>query len=120
MLDTVSRAKINLEFLELLERWEKDSPDSDAALRALLEKPRIGVVDLNAKTRSGGTTLLHEAVRRKDTALIEMAVRKGADVFGRNRRGKRVLESTKDEKIKALLQQRELRMGQSSDWPMTD
>lgn len=101
----VSRAKINLEFLELLERWERDSPDSEAALRALLEKPRIGVVDLNAKTRAGGTTLLHEAVRRKDTALIELAVRKGADVFGRNRRGKRVLESTKDEKIKALLQQ---------------
>lgn len=95
-------------FLELLEKWEKESATGmDDELKKFLNQGRIGVVDLNAKSQSSGTTLLHEAVRRKDNVLIELAVRKGADVFGRNKRGKRVLESTKDEKIKALLRQRE-------------
>jgi len=104
---SVSRAELNFTFMELLERWEKESPDATEELKSFLNQGRIGVVDLNAKSRTSGTTLLHEAVRRKDTGLIELAVRKGADVFVRNKRGKRVLESTKDEKIKALLQQRE-------------
>lgn len=74
-------------------------------MKAFLNQGRISVVDLNVKSRLSGTTLLHEAVRRKDAPMIELAVRRGADVFGRNKRGKRVLETTKDEKIKALLQQ---------------
>jgi ankyrin repeat protein len=91
----------------LLEKWEKEAPGTTDEVKTFLNESRISVVDLNAKTRLSGTTLLHEAVRRKDTALIELAVRKGADVFVRDKRGKRVIESTKDEKIKALLQQRE-------------
>lgn len=101
----ISRAELNFAFQDLLEKWEKETPGSGEEMLNMLALPRIGVVDLNAKTKSSGTTLLHEAVRRKDTQLIELAVRKGADVFVRNKRGRRVLESTKDEKIKALLQQ---------------
>ncbi|UZJ56398.1 hypothetical protein CBS101457_005718 [Exobasidium rhododendri] len=101
----VSRAELNFAFLELLESWEKETPGSTEQLKKFLNQGRIGAVDLNAKSRSSGTTLLHEAVRRKDAASIQLAVRKGADVFVRNKRGKRVLETTKDEKIKALLQQ---------------
>jgi ankyrin repeat protein len=91
--------------LELLELWERETPGTTDQIKTFLNQGRIGAVDLNAKSRISGTTLLHEAVRRKDADLIKLAVRRGADVFVRNKRGKRVLESTKDEKIKALLQQ---------------
>lgn len=104
----VSRGELNFAFQELLEKWERETPESNEEMVAFLEQKRVPVVDLNMKSRTSGTTLLHEAVRRKDTFLIELAVRKGADVFVRNKKGKRVLETTKDEKIKALLQQCEL------------
>ncbi|MCO5576850.1 hypothetical protein L7F22_030670 [Adiantum nelumboides] len=101
----ISRAELNFKFQDVYERWENQAHGSDEELKNFLLLPRIGVVDLNTKSRVSGSTLLHDAVRRKDTQLIELAVRKGADVFVRNKRGKRVLETTKDEKIKALLQQ---------------
>lgn len=101
----ISRAELNFKFQDVYERWENQASGSDEELKNFLLLPRIGVVDLNTKSRVSGSTLLHDAVRRKDTQLIELAVRKGADVFVRNKRGKRVLETTKDEKIKALLQQ---------------
>lgn len=101
----VSRGELNFAFQELLERWERETPGTNEEMVDFLKQRRAAVVDLNVKSRSSGTTLLHEAVRRKDTSLIELAVRKGVDVFVRNKRGKRVLETTKDEKIKALLQQ---------------
>lgn len=104
-LCTVSRGELNFAFQELLEKWEKETPGTTEELTTFLKQRRIGIVDVNVKSRLSGTTLLHEAVRRKDTAMIELAVRKGADVFVRNKKGKRVLETTKDEKIKALLQQ---------------
>lgn len=78
------------------------------AIYHLLESPRYSALDLNAQSLDSGSTLLHEAVRRKDMRMIETAIRKGADVFGRDRKGKRALESTKDEKVKALLRQCEL------------
>lgn len=101
----ISRAQVNFAFQDLFERWEKDQTTNSDEIKAFLNQGRIGIVDLTVKSRTTGSTLLHEAVRRKDNALIELAVRKGADVFVRNKRGKRVLETTKDEKIKALLQQ---------------
>ncbi|PWN37056.1 uncharacterized protein FA14DRAFT_117850 [Meira miltonrushii] len=101
----ISRAELNFKYQDVYERWENQAHGSDEELKKFLQLPRIGVVDLNTKSRVSGSTLLHDAVRRKDTQLIELAVRKGADVFVRNKRGKRVLETTKDEKIKALLQQ---------------
>ena len=50
---------------------------------------------------------MHEAARRRDLRLVELAVRQGADVFVRDKRGKRVLEGDKggDERIKAFLRQ---------------
>ncbi|KAN0064494.1 hypothetical protein ACQY0O_002122 [Thecaphora frezii] len=100
----VSRARLNVCYIELLDAYEKGSQEAEERLYALLEKPRSSAIDLNANS-SGGTTLLHEAVRRNHTRMIETAVRKGADVFARNRRGKRVNDMTKDEKVKALLRQ---------------
>lgn len=80
-------------------------PTTEDKLYALLESPRVGAIDLNVQSKTSGTTLLHEAVARKDTKMIEAAVRRGADVYARNRKGKSALDSSKDEKIKALLRQ---------------
>ncbi|PWN21546.1 hypothetical protein BCV69DRAFT_282264 [Microstroma glucosiphilum] len=100
----VSRAELNCQYLEVLSAWESRSPGAEEKLRAILALPRARSLDLNVQSKSG-TTLLHEAVARKDTAMIEVAVRNGADVYTRNRRGKSALDSSKDEKIKALLRQ---------------
>ncbi|KAJ1310654.1 hypothetical protein OPQ81_009183 [Rhizoctonia solani] len=55
-----------------------------------------------------GTTLLHEAVKRRDQALVEAAVHAGADVFVRDQRGRGLLDGDKDkdgERIRAFLLQ---------------
>jgi ankyrin repeat protein len=63
-------------------------------------------VDLSHLDSETGSSLLHEAARRKDLRLIELAVRAGADVFLRNRRGKTAQESVgKDDRVKVFLRQ---------------
>ena len=55
---------------------------------------------------NSGTSLLHEAARHKDLRLIELAVRAGADVFFRNRKGKMAYEgSGKDDRVRVFLRQ---------------
>lgn len=50
--------------------------------------------------------MLHEAARRKDLTLIELAVRGGADVFVRDRRGRTVSSVVgKDDKVRVFLRQ---------------
>lgn len=100
----VSRAQLQVKYLELLTAYEQDLPGADAKIHHLLDLPRYPVIDLNAQS-ANGSTLLHEAVKRKDTRMIQTAVRKGADVYARDRCGKRVNDVTKDEKVKALLRQ---------------
>ncbi|KAK7052593.1 Oxysterol-binding protein [Favolaschia claudopus] len=58
------------------------------ALIALLSSPRAKHLDLGYLDDASGRTLLHEAARRRDLRLLELAVRAGADVFVRDRRGK--------------------------------
>lgn len=72
-----------------------------------LERPRAEAVNLNALDERTGTSLLHEAARRRDLRLVELAVKCGADVFVRDRRGRRVQEHDKgaDERIKTYLRQ---------------
>ncbi len=117
----VSRAQLQLEFLGALQQYEKGNPEGEQRLYALLSKPRYRALDLSAQlitpvdptsgsgaatgVSGSGTTLLHEAARRKDARLIEFASKRGADVFCRDRKGKRVLDVAKDEKIRALLKQ---------------
>jgi ankyrin repeat protein len=63
-------------------------------------------VDLSYLDDASGTTLLHEATRRKDIRLVELAVRAGADVFVRDRRGRPVQEVVgKDDKMRVFLRQ---------------
>lgn len=78
-----------------------------------LDLPRAENVNLNALDDRTGTSLLHEAARRRDLRLVEMAVKRGADVFVRDRRGRRALEGDKgaDERIRAYLKQCKLVVG---------
>lgn len=85
------------------------SPTTDppsSALLHLLESPRITFVNLSYLDDASGSSLLHEAAKRKDLRLIELAVRAGADVFVRNRKGKMAYESAgKDDKVRVFLRQ---------------
>ncbi|KAJ7674024.1 Oxysterol-binding protein-domain-containing protein [Mycena polygramma] len=58
------------------------------ALLAMLASPRAKHLDLAYLDDASGRALLHEAARRRDLRLLELAVRAGADVFVRDRRGK--------------------------------
>lgn len=86
------------------------SPTSESPsppLLDLLASPRINHVDLAYLDDDSGLSLLHEAARRKDLRLIELAVRAGADVFVRDRKGKMAYEGVggKDERVKVFLRQ---------------
>lgn len=76
-------------------------------INALLSVPRVkGLLDLNTlepPTNGGGSTLLHDAARRRDTTLIELLLFHGADPFRRDKKGKLPQDVTKDERTKTML-----------------
>lgn len=83
-------------------------PTASSELLTLLKSPRVKWLDLSALDPASGTTLLHEAARRRDQPLVEAAVHAGADVFARDRRGRGVIDGDKDkegERIRAFLRQ---------------
>lgn len=87
---------------------------SNAAAEQLyhyIARPRSRCIDFGARDPATGTTLLHEAVKRKDLGLIKLAIAKGADVLSRDKRGKVPLDSAKDDRIKSVLQQ-----GEAGQW----
>ncbi|KAJ7595383.1 Oxysterol-binding protein-domain-containing protein [Mycena floridula] len=103
-----SRSFLNASYRSLLRSYihspHPAGPSSE--LLSLLESPRIQFVNLSYLDDDSGTSLLHEAARRKDLRLIELAVRSGADVFVRDRRGKMAYEGTgKDDKVRVFLRQ---------------
>jgi ankyrin repeat protein len=99
---------LNASFRSLLRSYIL-SPPSDPpspSLIQLLESPRAALVELSYLDDSSGSSILHEATRRKDLRLIELVVRAGADVFVRNRKGKTALETAgKDDKVRVFLRQ---------------
>jgi len=103
-----SRAFLNASYRSLLRSYIL-SPVNDPpspALISLLDSPRVKFVDLSYLDNDSGSSLLHEAARHKDLRLIELAVRAGADVFVRNRRGKMAYEgSGKDDRVRVFLRQ---------------
>jgi hypothetical protein len=77
-----------------------------SALIDMLKSPRVRLLDLSYLDDGSGTTLLHEAAKRKDLRLVELAIQAGADVFARDRRGKTVGEGAgKDDRVKVFLRQ---------------
>jgi hypothetical protein len=105
-----SRSFLNASYRSLLRSYILSPPNAppDPALASLLDSPRIRFVNLSYLDDSTGTSLLHEAARRKDLKIIELAVRGGADVFVRDRRGRMAHErSGKDDHVRVFLRQRE-------------
>lgn len=80
-------------------------------LEEVLEETRLKtVLDINSTefvldpvTIQAGGTLLHEAARRKNTALIQIILLHGADPFRRDRKGKLPQDVTKDDLTRAML-----------------
>lgn len=84
----------------LVERHEYEN------LEALLESPRVkGLLDINTidPPNAPGSTLLHEAARKKDLKLIQSLLLHGADPFRRDKRGKLPQDVTKDDTTRAVL-----------------
>ena len=103
-----SRALLTASYRSLLRTYifsSRDVPPSPS-LFSLLSSPRARLIDLSYLDDASGTTLLHEATKRKDIRLVELAVRAGADVFVRDRRGRPVQEVVgKDDKMRVFLRQ---------------
>ncbi|RDB30164.1 Oxysterol-binding C2F12.05c [Hypsizygus marmoreus] len=103
-----SHSFLNASYRSLLHSYIHSPPSEppSPALLAMLDSPRIRFVNLSYLDDDSGTSLLHEAAKRKDLRLIELAVRAGADVFVRNRRGKMAGEGApKDDRVRVFLRQ---------------
>ncbi|EJF58501.1 Oxysterol-binding protein-domain-containing protein [Dichomitus squalens] len=103
-----SRAFLTASYRSLLRTYilsPSNVPPPEALVK-LLSSPRIRLVDLSYLDDASGRTLLHEAARRKDLRLVELAVRAGADVFVRDRKGRPVYDSAgKDDRVRVFLRQ---------------
>lgn len=94
-----------------------DSQYSSKPLLDLLSSPRIKHVDLSYIDDQSGTTLLHEAAKRRDLSLLELAIRAGADVFVRDRKGRPVYDASgtgKDDQVRVFLRQCRSFIGRSN------
>ncbi|WVQ67040.1 uncharacterized protein L199_005233 [Kwoniella botswanensis] len=105
-----SRGQLQLKYLAKLAGYISSplsSVDESLNMVEFLEGPRTGILNLSALDERSGTSILHEAARRRDLRLVELAVKRGADVFVRDKRGRRVLDGEKnaDERIKVFLRQ---------------
>ncbi|KAI9597519.1 Oxysterol-binding protein-domain-containing protein [Syncephalis fuscata] len=74
-------------------------------VKRLLEDPRAGALDINHQNPMTGRTALHEAVVAGSADLVRYLLRKGADPFVRDRKGKTALELTKAEAIKSVIKE---------------
>ncbi|KAF8995937.1 Oxysterol-binding protein-domain-containing protein [Cyathus striatus] len=113
-----SRALLNATYRSLLHSYLLSPPTAPPppVLLDLLASPRVKYVDLKYLDESG-TSLLHEAARRRDLRLIELGVRAGADVFVRDRRGKMAHEVVPkgEEKVRVFLRQSDKRIVANQD-----
>ncbi|KAK4689354.1 oxysterol-binding protein 1, partial [Tremellales sp. Uapishka_1] len=105
-----SRGDLQIRYISLLSNYVSSplsSLEESLAMVEFLEGPRTEIVNLNVLDEHTGTSLLHEAARRRDLRLVELSVKRGADVFVRDKKGKRVMDGEKapDERIKVFLRQ---------------
>lgn len=68
---------------------------------------RSRCLDFSVRDNLSGSTIIHEAARRKDLGIIKLVVARGGDVLVRDRKGKLAVEVAKDERIKSMLKQSE-------------
>jgi ankyrin repeat protein len=108
LLRSDSRSFLTASYRSLLRTYHL-SPHNDPPpqnLITLLSSPRARLIDLSYLDDASGTTLLHEATRRKDFRLVELAIRAGADVFIRDRKGRPVQDVVgKDDNMRMFLRQ---------------
>ncbi|EJD53857.1 hypothetical protein AURDEDRAFT_157107 [Auricularia subglabra TFB-10046 SS5] len=103
-----SRAVLDARYLSLLHTYVLLPPTAPppAELITILESPRARILNLSQQEQTNGLTLLHEAARRKDLRLVELAIRAGADVFCRDRKGRSINDvAGKDDRVKVFLRQ---------------
>lgn len=75
-------------------------------LKTLLEDPRVdGLLDINSlePPDAPGSTMLHEAAKKRDTQLIQLLLLHRADPFRRDKKGKLPQDVTKDERTRQVL-----------------
>ncbi|WAQ90581.1 hypothetical protein PtA15_12A571 [Puccinia triticina] len=82
-------------------------------LYKFMNLPRCKSIDFNLREEQTGTTLLHEAAKRKDIHLINLAISRGADVLARDKRNKMPIDVAIDEKVKVILRQAASTEGQA-------
>lgn len=80
------------------------SNEAAEKLYHLVAQPRASSLDFATRHPAHGTTVLHEAVRRKDLGLIKLVIARGGDVLAKDKRGKIPAEIAKDERLRAVLQ----------------
>jgi ankyrin repeat protein len=103
-----SRSLLTASYRSLLRTYILSPPNDPPSqnLITLLSSPRARLIDLSYLDDASGTTLLHEATRRKNFRLVDLSVRAGADVFIRDRKGRSLQEVVgKDDKMRVFLQQ---------------
>lgn len=71
----------------------------------MIAEPRAQCIDFAAKDAATGSTILHEAAKRKDLGIIKLVIAKGGDVLARDKKAKIALDVAKDERIKQVLRQ---------------
>ena len=85
-----SRSSLNTSYRDILRSYilsPLSSPLSSSLSRnliRLLESPRVVFLDLSYLDADSGTSLLHEAARRRHLRLVELAVLAGADILIRD------------------------------------
>lgn len=101
-----SRSQLNANYVDLLTTYVAHGQAEP--LVACLQKPRARCIDFSARTVSAptaGTTVMHEAARRRDLDLLKLAHQKGADVLVRDSKGKVPMDLAKDDKTRAWFKQ---------------
>lgn len=101
-----SHSHLNATFLDHLAAYV--SSGQTDGLVPMLRQPRAKCIDFSNRTHTSphaGTTIMHEAARRKDIDMLRLSHDKGADVLVRDARGKTPVDYAKDDKTRAWFKQ---------------
>ncbi|CAG8723488.1 9999_t:CDS:2, partial [Acaulospora morrowiae] len=98
-----NRTEYVKEISQLFQQYVSDS--NYVGIQVLFQDPRASaLIDINQQS-SSGSTLLHDAAKKKDLEMVMFCLDHGADVSIRDRKRKVAADLTKDERIKNALKQ---------------